>query len=143
MLDKRQGPRPHLRALHLRKPPRRPQEGGIDVTNNDRCNNGHSEVQHKIMQLTEDIMIASVMSLASEVQTGRTDPASAGMISATMLFASALETGLRAALLDPIGAQIIIDHLNDRASSIGADLDEANRIIATDARQLLEAAARL
>jgi len=113
------------------------------VTNNDRCNNGHSEVQHKIMQLTEDIMIASVMSLASEVQTGRTDPASAGMISATMLFASALETGLRAALLDPIGAQIIIDHLNDMASSIGADLDEANRIIATDARQLLEAAARL
>jgi chemotaxis signal transduction protein len=44
--------------------------------------------------------------------------------------------------MDPIGAQLIVDHLNETAEIMSAQLEEANQIIASDARKLLEAVAR-
>lgn len=106
----------------------------------ENCN--HSEVQGVIIRLAEECMMGAVVAITKEIAAGEMDPVTAGHASATLMFATGLETGLRAALMDPIGAQLVLDHLDESAPIQGPDLAEANLIIAEDARHLLEAAAR-
>lgn len=101
----------------------------------------HSEVQHMIMQFAEEMMLAATLAVLQH-DTGP-DPARKGIAAATMIFAGALETGLRAGLIDPIGAQIVVDHLTNVATNDPEDIERGNHVLANDARQLLEAAARL
>lgn len=111
-----------------------------EMPGHENCN--HTEVQYVIIRLAEETMMSMVMTITPMVASGEIDPAHAGISSATMIFATGLETGIRAALIDPIGAQLILDDLDDAAPVSGAELDEANRVMANDARTLLEAAAR-
>jgi hypothetical protein len=94
------------------------------------------------MDISEDVTLAAMMACEQYVRSGEMSRANAGMNVATTGFATALEIGLRAALMDPIGAQLIVDHLNETAEIMSAQLEEANQIIASDARKLLEAVAR-
>lgn len=111
------------------------------MSGHENC--GHTEVQEVILRLTEEIVEAGMMALVPMVELGLIEGGSAGIQTATVIFASALETGIRAALIDPIGAQLILDHLDETSMVSGVDLEEANLIMAQDARHLLEAAARL
>lgn len=105
------------------------------------CN--HDDMQMLIIRLTEEVIEAAMMTTLPMVASGEMDRGGAGMGTATMIFLTALETGIRSALIDPIGAQMIIDYLNDQSSVVGKDLEEANMVLASDARRLLEEVARL
>ena len=102
----------------------------------------HSEVMHEIMRIADDVVAAAMMTLVPLVERGVVPRSGAGMTVSRCVFSGGFETGLRAALMDPIGAQQIIDHLDGAAMISKQELDEANQIIATDARKLLEAIAR-
>lgn len=110
----------------------------------DECTE-HSEVQHAIIRLAEEAMAAAVSIVMPMNKAGHLDAAESAISTARMIFCTGLETGIRIGLMDPIGAQIIIDHLDETGTEdVGAKIvDSANEVLAVDARQLLEAAARL
>lgn len=104
---------------------------------------GHNEVHHLIIDLGEEVAFAVFQTLSPMVDRGEMTPGNAGITTARMIFCGGLETGVRAALIDPIGAQQLLDILDTNTALPSRDLDEANEVIAQDARHLMEAVARV
>lgn len=102
----------------------------------------HGDIESIIIDSTEALVVSTLEAMGPMVARGEIDPGDAGISSASMIFATGLETGLRAALMDPIGGQMLIDYFDEIAPVQGLDLAEANQVLAEDARHLLEAVAR-
>jgi hypothetical protein len=118
------------------------EEGRCEVTAHDEdCD--HNEVHHLIIDLGEQVAFAVFQQLNPMVMNGELSPGNAGITTARMIFCGGLETGVRAALIDPIGAQQLLDILDNSTALTPSEVDEANEVIATDARHLMEAVARV
>lgn len=104
---------------------------------------GHNEVHHLIIQQAEEMAFAVFQCCHAMVEVGEMSPSDAGLTTARMIFTGGLETGLRAALIDPIGAQMLLSLLDASSALDGSALEEANEVVSTDARHLMEAMARV
>jgi hypothetical protein len=113
------------------------------VRRDEREGCDHNEVHHLIIDLGEEVAFAIFQQLSPMVDRGEMRPGDAGITTARMIFCGGLETGVRAALMDPIGAQQLLDIIDTDAALPARDLDEANEVIASDARRLMEAVARV
>jgi hypothetical protein len=111
------------------------------VNEHEDC--GHSEVHHVIMKLAEEVAFAVFKSCRDMVRTGEMTPGEAGLATARMIFAAGIETGVRSCLMDSIGSQMLLAHLDENTTLDNAALDAANDVITADARLLMEAMARV
>ena len=102
----------------------------------------HSELEGVVIDLATEAMMGATMAIMPLVASGEIAPPEAGIASATSIWGTGLETGIRAALIDPIGAQLLLDLVDARAAMTKDELEEANQTLAVDARHLLEAVAR-
>lgn len=103
----------------------------------------HSDLQHMIMSIADDLGMIAFQIMNPMVERGEMSMTEAASSHVAVMLTSGIEIGLKAALLDPVFAQKILDHLDERSPIQGEDLAGANMTTASDARRLLEAAARL
>jgi hypothetical protein len=113
----------------------------VSRDDHEGCN--HNEVQRLIIDLGDEVAFAVLRTLSPMVDRGEMRPGDAGITTARMIFCGGLETGVRAALIDPIGAQQLLDILDNSTALSPSEMNEANEVIATDARHLMEAVARV